>query len=155
METEENATAPSRAVGRWAGAVTAFVLFVSGIGIGWLFTDAPDEVTEITAAPQELETVLDMPETTTTILEGVNTDPLIEYDAVEPVADVAAALLPSVVQIEVGNGFGSGVGTGVIFDESGLILTAQHVVEGFTQVVVRLSTGDKVGRCCVGRRLSE
>src|SRR5204862_3084748 len=50
---------------------------------------------------------------------------------------VAKALGPAVVQIEVGQGLGSGV----VYDSSGLILTAQHVVQGTDQVTVR--TADK------------
>jgi putative serine protease PepD len=53
------------------------------------------------------------------------------------VEQVAKALGPAVVQIEVGNGLGSGV----IYDASGLILTAQHVVDGTDEVTVR--TADK------------
>jgi putative serine protease PepD len=58
----------------------------------------------------------------------------------EPVAAVAKALMPSVVQLETGGGLGSGV----VYDEGGLILTAAHVVEGSTDVVVRLSDGRRV-----------
>jgi len=64
----------------------------------------------------------------------------------EPVAEVANALLPSVVQIETN----SGLGSGVIYESNGLILTAAHVVDGATRVVVRLRdrrglTGKVVG----------
>ena len=58
----------------------------------------------------------------------------------EPVAAVARALLPSVVQLETGGGLGSGV----VYDTGGLILTAAHVVEGSTEVTVRLSDGRRV-----------
>lgn len=53
------------------------------------------------------------------------------------VADIAALVAPSVVQIEAAEGLGSGV----IFDTSGLILTAAHVVEGSDEVRVRLLDG--------------
>jgi putative serine protease PepD len=56
------------------------------------------------------------------------------------VAAVAKALMPSVVQLETGTGLGSGV----VYDKNGLILTAAHVVEGSTDVVVRLSDGRRV-----------
>jgi serine protease Do len=58
----------------------------------------------------------------------------------EPVADVAEALAPSVVQLEVGEGLGSGV----IYDSDGYILTAAHVVEGQEEVDVRLSSGTTI-----------
>lgn len=55
----------------------------------------------------------------------------------EPVADVATALLPSVVQIESRDG----VGSGFIYDESGAIFTAAHVVSRSNDVTVRLNDG--------------
>jgi putative serine protease PepD len=55
----------------------------------------------------------------------------------EPAAVAAAKVLPAVVQIETSEGLGSGV----IYDSSGHILTAAHVVTGQTSVTVRLSTG--------------
>jgi S1-C subfamily serine protease len=62
-------------------------------------------------------------------------------NADEPIADVAEALLPSIVQIELPQG---GVGSGVIYSSDGLILTAAHVVDGFTEVVVVLSDGERL-----------
>jgi S1-C subfamily serine protease len=55
----------------------------------------------------------------------------------EPVADVAAAVSPSVVQLETGRGLGSGV----IYRSDGYILTAAHVVTGSDRVTVRLADG--------------
>ncbi len=54
----------------------------------------------------------------------------------EPLADTAARLLPSVVQIEAGNA----VGSGFVAADGGLILTASHVV-GTTETV-RLTLQD-------------
>jgi S1-C subfamily serine protease len=56
-----------------------------------------------------------------------------EPGSTSSVQDVAKALGPAVVQIEVGQGLGSGV----IYDSSGLILTAHHVVAGADEVTVR------------------
>jgi S1-C subfamily serine protease len=64
----------------------------------------------------------------------------------EPVAAVADALSPSVVQIETG----SGVGSGVIYDSDGLIITAAHVVEGGADVTVRLADGTRIPGEVVG-----
>ncbi|MBX3314880.1 MAG: trypsin-like peptidase domain-containing protein [Actinobacteria bacterium] len=61
----------------------------------------------------------------------------VDADATEPAAAVAAALAPAVVQIETQ----AGLGSGFIYDESGLILTAGHVVDGSTAVQVRLADG--------------
>ncbi len=64
----------------------------------------------------------------------------------EPVAAVAKALLPAVVQLETQQGLGSGV----IYDKQGYILTAAHVVEGAGQVTVRLADGTRLPGRVVG-----
>ncbi len=65
----------------------------------------------------------------------------------EPVAAVAKALLPSVVQIETGQGLGSGV----IYDQRGYILTAAHVVDqAGGQITVRLADGTKLSARLLG-----
>ena len=68
-------------------------------------------------------------------------------------AAVAAALGPAVVQIDVFGGLdaGGGVGSGVIYDDAGLVLTAHHVVSFGDEVTVRTAddrvfTGRVVGR---------
>ena len=53
------------------------------------------------------------------------------------IAAVAELVGPSVVQLESDTGLGSGV----IFDSSGLILTAAHVIEGADTIQVRLLDG--------------
>jgi S1-C subfamily serine protease len=58
-------------------------------------------------------------------------------DSVEPVAVIAEAVGPAVVQIDTLNALGSGV----LFSTEGYILTAHHVVEGSTEVEVRLFDG--------------
>jgi S1-C subfamily serine protease len=68
----------------------------------------------------------------------------------EPIADAAAVILPSVVQIQTGTGLGSGVGSGVIYDSGGLILTAAHVVQGNETVTVRFADGEQVEGTVLG-----
>ncbi|HEY6609477.1 MAG TPA: trypsin-like peptidase domain-containing protein [Candidatus Limnocylindria bacterium] len=55
----------------------------------------------------------------------------------EPLADIAARLLPSVVQIEAGGAMGSGF----VAADGGLILTASHVVGGSDTVTLTLHDG--------------
>ena len=55
----------------------------------------------------------------------------------EPIADAAAVILPSVVHIQTP----SGVGSGVIFDDQGRVVTAAHVVGDFQEVQLRWSNG--------------
>ena len=63
----------------------------------------------------------------------------------EPVAAVAKALLPSVVQLNVNDGGGQeGLGSGFVYDKNGYILTAAHVVDNADQVTVRLSDGSRL-----------
>jgi S1-C subfamily serine protease len=108
--------------------LAVFALLLGGLGVGWLLWGG--EAAAPAALPRETnqDQAAQPP-----LLEGPSSD--------EPVADVAEALLPSVVQIEVGGG--AGVGSGVIFDADGLILTAAHVVAGNSQVTVRLANGDR------------
>jgi len=61
---------------------------------------------------------------------------------------VAKAVGPSVVQIE-SNGE---IGSGVIYDESGLVLTAHHVVESGDTFNVTLNDGTKLEGRVVGRQ---
>ena len=73
--------------------------------------------------------------------EPVTTTPTVaanEAEAGSPGA-VAAALGPAVVHIEILGGLeaGGGVGSGVIYDTSGLVLTAHHVVSFSDEVVVK------------------
>lgn len=107
----------------WSGLLIALGMLVIGLSLGWLLfgesSDAPGE----TAA-----------EATTTTLAPAEAAPVDE-----PVAQVAEALLPSVVQIE----SPAGLGSGVIYDSEGLILTAAHVVAGSDRVQVRLSDGSQ------------
>jgi putative serine protease PepD len=90
----------------------------------------------------------DDPRTTTT--EDVSMPsipPPIRGSASEPAAAVARALTPSVVQIETG----AGLGSGVIYDPDGLILTAAHVVDGAGgEVTVRLANGTRLAGEVVG-----
>ena len=55
------------------------------------------------------------------------------------IADVTENALPSVAHIVTG----SGSGTGFVVNESGLVVTNKHVVEGSSQVSVRMATGSE------------
>lgn len=64
----------------------------------------------------------------------------------EPFAEAAEIIRPSVVQLNLG----SGLGTGVIIDEDGTILTAAHVVGTNTDVRVTFSDGSSAPGTVVG-----
>jgi S1-C subfamily serine protease len=65
------------------------------------------------------------------------TTPAVAATGDEPVADVAAAVSPAVVQIQTQDGLGSGT----IYDSKGYILTNSHVVGDATDVQVILADG--------------
>jgi S1-C subfamily serine protease len=113
----------------------AVVLFGSGVGIGWLVSSGPDPtapaVQPVATAPTTT--------TTTTATSATTTPPAAPTLGAEPVADIAEIILPSIVQLELP----TGVGSGVIYDPSGLVLTAAHVVEGGGAVTVLLSDGSR------------
>jgi putative serine protease PepD len=70
------------------------------------------------------------------------------------VARVAADVLPSVVSIQFSGASGGGSGSGVVIDESGLILTNNHVVEGAADggsLTVSFQDGSSTSAEIVGR----
>ena len=97
------------------------VLLLGGAGIGWVVAEQTDD------SPLN---VLDNP------VADVTTP--VPAASEEPVAAVAEALLPSMVQIETQSGLGSG-----FIYEDGHILTAAHVVDGFDTVNVRFADGSQ------------
>ncbi len=112
---------PARSFGRTVAAIVLAVALVGGgAGLGFMLAGSqPDVISpSTTAAPSVAGPA-------PTIVPGE-----------EPVADVAAALMPSMVQIDTTFGLGSG-----FVYEPGLILTAAHVVEGERQVQVRYADG--------------
>ncbi len=121
----------SRGWGRAAGPAAVAVLAVGSFVAGQArpgVAAAPAAVASATSAA------------TTPVLPGTG-------DSEEPVADVAAALSPSVVQIETG----SGLGSGFVYDaEGGLVLTAAHVVDGADDVTLRLADGRTADGTVVG-----
>lgn len=150
--TVPESSAPSRLLVFFA----ILTVFAAGLGIGWLVGPPPAE-TETAAVATTAPTTTTVPATTTTELlpppdntapaADPVTTPLVSEASDEPVADVAEALLPSVVQIDLRGG---GLGSGVIFDSNGRILTAGHVVTGVETVVVRFANGDRVPGRVIG-----
>ena len=108
--------------------VLAGTLVVAGLlGAGFVTRGLVDDTPTVVAAAS----------TTVPAVAVADPTPLVEGDADEPVAAVAEALGPSVVKIQTTDGLGSGV----VYDESGLILTNAHVVSGASNVQVLFSDG--------------
>jgi putative serine protease PepD len=121
----------SRRPARWLAAVVAgVVLLASGYGISQVLdrNDSPPAGAGIPAAAPVAST------------------PVPSASGEEPAAAVAKALLPTVVEISHGNGLGSGF----VYDRNGYIMTAAHVVQGASEVNVRLYDGTKLSGRVVG-----
>lgn len=85
-------------------------------------------------------------ETTTTTVPEIEVDAPTYVPGEEPIADAAEIILPSVIHIQTG----AGLGSGVIYDESGLVVTAAHVVGDNETVRVRLDSGEQVTGTVLG-----
>lgn len=119
---------------KWFARLLLLLLVVGSVaGITWLVATSPPDADLVVGGETS---------TTTEPLEVSVTTPV---EGVEPIADAAEKILPSVVQIRTADG----VGSGVVFDE-GLILTAAHVVESETSVQVRLEDGENVEGTVLG-----
>ena len=129
IPTPSGPSAPRKGPSRILAALLGGALVAGGFGIGVL-------VDNDGAPPAVLAGV-------TTITQA-DTTPILPAGE-EPVAAVAAALLPSMVQVE--NGFG--LGSGFVY-EDGHILTAAHVVEGSNNVVVRFADGTQTEGVVLG-----
>jgi S1-C subfamily serine protease len=66
------------------------------------------------------------------------------------VVRVADTLMPAVVNVRAGRGQRGGSGSGVLFTPDGFLLTNHHVVQGNTEVRVRLTDGRELAARVVG-----
>lgn len=138
-----------RVVRALAGVFAGILLLVGGVLAGLVLSDnADDEVSDVpvSAVIEQPEEVAAQPPPETPVFTiPVQPGPVAD-DAAEPVAAVAAAVAPAVVRIETE----VGTGTGIIYDESGLLVTNAHVVGDFEDVVVQLADGTRTEGTVVG-----
>ena len=127
---------------RTALAVFAgLALLAGGFTAGWALSRGSDDSGDDSAASVSAPVVSVESDT-----DDRPDDAPLDSSGEEPVAAVAEAVAPTVVQIETTTGLGSGV----IYDPDGLVLTAAHVVEGSTEVTVRLADGTSRDGTVVG-----
>lgn len=110
-------------------------------------TPVPTEIppTPVPATPVP-PTAVPEPESATPQNDVAVPAPVVPADAEEPVAAVARAVAPAVVLIQ----HEQGQGSGIIYDEAGLILTNAHVVGPFVDVSVQLASGIRVAGTVLG-----
>jgi len=125
-----------------AVAIGAFLFgrsFGSSDAVSTPIAAAPAEPTE---APQATAVpTIPAPATAAPVVPADVPPPLLPGEgADEPVVAVASAVSPAVVLIT----HDLGQGSGIIYDQAGLILTNAHVVGGFTEVEVTLASGVRV-----------
>jgi putative serine protease PepD len=95
----------------------------------------------------------DGPGPSTTVIERVSPSSTSGVsNEINDVADLVAAVRPSVVRIDSSaSGSLGGVGSGIVLDKEGRILTNNHVVNGATQLDVTLSDGTSASATLIGR----
>ena len=116
---------PPKRRGNGGRVVLAAVVATGLAGLGWTARDLVGEPSA--SAPVVTQT-------------SAGQTPVVVTDDIEPVAAVATSLSPAVVQIEEQEGLGSGV----VYDAGGLIVTNAHVVGDNSTVGVRFADGSRV-----------
>lgn len=131
-------TEPRRRSGVWSAI--AYFVGVAALVVGiYVITDSG-----VSTDPEPTPVAVEEPTTTTALAVEVEAPSLVAGE--EPIADAAEVILPSVVHIQTDQGLGSGV----VYDSSGLIITAAHVVEGQDTVQIRFSDGEQVEGTVLG-----
>lgn len=121
-------------------------------------SDNDTDPTATAASPTSVPTAVP---TTTSANEGSDIQMLQLPNIADTVEQVRPSVVSIVTQIITLDRFGRrqssfGSGTGVIFDESGLVLTNNHVIENGVQIIVTLDDGTQVEAEVVGAdRLSD
>ena len=120
--------------GRATFLITALLIFVFGIGLfsGWVFT-----VKNSTGTTTSAQT------TTSTSSSSANTVQALQENAI-------AKAEPGVVELEITTAQGEQIGSGVIIDSKGDIVTNNHVVSGEQSIVAVLYNGSKESAQLIG-----
>lgn len=130
--------APKRRRGRTVAGVAALALLAAGAGAGgaWVY----DEVGEDSG--------------TSPVVSSLDSSGESTQAATGQIGQVAQAVLPSVVQINVAGGQEAGSGTGIVISSDGNILTNNHVVEAAAEqgtITVAFSDATTSQATIVGR----
>ncbi|MEE8406499.1 MAG: trypsin-like peptidase domain-containing protein [Acidimicrobiia bacterium] len=141
IESPPTGESKKKKKGRGIGSSLLYFAGVAALvaGIYWIDPPTADTVGEVDVASATADT-------TTTTFEQVQVDVPSYVPGEEPIADAADVILPSVVHIQTS----SGLGSGVIYDSSGLIITAAHVVGEDETVSIRFANGEQITGTVVG-----
>lgn len=107
----------------------------------------------VTFAALSLSGMLDTQEAVGITTPTSQSSPTVEASAtgtLENVTEIAAAVIPATVTVEVIGEAGAGGGSGVVLDSEGHIVTNNHVVEGASEVSVIFSDGNRFDAEVVG-----
>ena len=118
-----------RGRGRATFLITMLLIFIFGIGLfsGWVFTVKNTNAGTTTKATQT---------TTTTTISSTNTVEALQESAI-------AKVEPGVVELIVTTSQGEQIGSGVIIDAKGDIVTNNHVVSGEQSITAVIYNGSK------------
>ncbi len=149
FEPLPDANPPSRRSGRGTGLVPLFVVALIAAMLGSLITYAAMMATGRLDSPvANVTQPTPMPNTLTSPAASRTPLPLpVENSSI---TDAAQRVSPAVVTITVQTGTpsdpssGEGIGSGIIYDSNGFVLTNRHVVSDATQVSVALNDGREV-----------
>jgi S1-C subfamily serine protease len=124
-------------------AVAILLAIVFGVGLfaGWVYGRDTTTATPAASATSALQQGSN-PTVTVPQLTGNNIQTVQEA--------VVQKVSPSVVQVNVATAQGGGIGSGVIIDKRGYIVTNDHVVAGAQQIQVVLYDGTKLNAQLIG-----
>ena len=127
-----------------AGAVAYFLLV--GLGVVGVYMLFPPESPSDAVPETEATSTTSSTSTTTLPQPTVVVDTSSPGSGDEPVADAAAIIIPSVVHVQTPGG----VGSGVIYSEGGIIVTAAHIIRDAEDVRVRFYNGEQADGTVIG-----
>ncbi|HVB62223.1 MAG TPA: trypsin-like peptidase domain-containing protein [Ktedonobacteraceae bacterium] len=120
-------------------ALTLMLAVVFGVGLfsGWVYGRNSVATSTTPALQQGSNPTVSVPQLTSNNIQAVQ-------------EAVVQKVSPSVVQVNVQTSQGAGIGSGVIIDKRGYIVTNDHVVAGAQQIQVVLYDGTKLNAQLVG-----
>ena len=125
-------------------------------------THLPPDTQEIAGDKPDITSTQSIPTTQQSVRNEIASKPMLQLPNIADTVEQARPAVVSIVAKTISlDSFGRhtqgfGTGTGVIFDESGLVLTNNHVIEGGVEIIITLDDGTQVRSEIIGSdRLSD